>query len=295
MLASSGRAPLSQHFVTQRPGDLPEFDRPPVTEVVLSLQFAELRNYRSVHAGLLWSRFRRAGFTDFSEHSPIEPRFETFGPPETPQPKLKIVARDEMPAPRVWFVKKGGNELVQVQADRFIRNWRKVGTGESYPRYEYIRQQFFKELSDVQSFFDKERLGEIQPNQCEVTYVNLISFKGQVWSNPETAFRALSGVKSNTDDPNARLPELENAQYSARYILTSERAEPIGRLFVSLQPAISSEDGRVLRLELTARGAPITPDLGGAGQFFDLGRDAVVRGFTAITTREMHDLWGRTR
>jgi len=118
---------------------------------------------------------------------------------------------------------------------------------------------------------------------------------GNVWETPESVLRVFLGVKPDPADPNARLPALENAQYSARFILTDEQPEPVGRLIVSMQPAISSEDKPVLRFELTARGAPITPDLDGVDRFFDIGRDAIVRGFTAITTSEMHKLWGRTR
>ncbi len=295
MIESSGKGSLSQKSVSERPADLPEFDNPPVSEVVLSVQFSELQKYRLIHVGLLWDRFRRSGFNDFSEHLPLEQRYETFGPQETPQPKLKIITSKEMPMPRFWFIKEGGNELVQVQADRFVRNWRKIGPEEVYPRYEKIRDSFFDELSDLQAFFDEQDVGKIQPNQCEVTYVNLISFDGDTWENPHVALKVFSKSTLDSDDGSARLPKFENANYSARFILSNEQGEAIGRLIVSLRPAISPDELRVLRLEITARGAPITPDLEGVGRFFDFGRDAIVRGFTAITTNEMHELWERHR
>ncbi len=280
-----------------RPIDLPEFENPPVVEVVLSLQFSELRKYQILHAGLLWGRYRDSGFKEFSEHAPLEPRFETFGPEEEiRQPGLKIVSGDEMRPLRIWFIKEGGGELIQLQADRFVHNWRKTGESQNYPRYERIKERFFEEIKELQAFFDEEGIGQIQPNQCEVTYVNLISFDDDVWTNPEAALKVLSEVRLNPDDSNALLPALEDARFSARFVLVADdQNEPIGRLIVSAQPAISTDGSRMLRLELTARGAPFRPDLDGASQFFDFGREAVVRGFTALTTAQMHKIWRRTK
>lgn len=293
---TSREAVLAQDLLATRPIDLPEFEKPPVVEVVLSLQFSELRKYRSLHAGLLWSRYRDSGFKEYSEHPPLERRFEIFGPEEEiRQPSLKLVPADEVRPFRIWFIKEEGGELIQLQADRFVHNWRKTGESQNYPRYERIKERFFEEIKELQAFFDEEGIGQIQPNQCEVTYVNLISFDGDVWTNPEAALKVLSDVRLNPDDSNARLPTLEDAQYSARFVLADDKKEPIGRLIVSAQPAISTDGNRMLRLELTARGAPFRPDLDGASQFFDFGREAVVRGFTALTTAQMHKIWRRTK
>lgn len=290
------RAVLAQDLLSTRPIDLPEFEEPPVVEVVLSIQFSELRKYRSLHAGLLWGRYRDSGFEEFSEHNPLAPRFETFGPEEElQQSSLKIVPTDEMQPFRAWFIKEGRSELMQLQADRFVHNWRKIGESNNYPRYEIIKKKFFEEIKELQAFFDEEGIGQIQPNQCEVTYVNLISFDGDIWTNPEAALKVLSEVRLDPDDSNARLPRLGDARYSARFVLADGQDMPIGRLIVSAQPAISNDGSRSLRLELTARGAPLSPDLDGASQFFDFGREAVVRGFTALTTPQMHKKWRRTK
>jgi hypothetical protein len=40
------------------------------------------------------------------------------------------------PIPRLSFANEQGNEMIQVQNDRFIKNWRKEGDGEQYPHYE---------------------------------------------------------------------------------------------------------------------------------------------------------------
>ena len=43
---------------SSRPPDLPDFAKPPVAEVVLSLQFSSLSSLTTAHVGLLWRRFR---------------------------------------------------------------------------------------------------------------------------------------------------------------------------------------------------------------------------------------------
>ena len=63
-----------------RPPDLPDFDNPPLVEVVLSVQFSDLQSYRTVHPGLLWERKFRESFPEFAEQPPLDPLFETLAP-----------------------------------------------------------------------------------------------------------------------------------------------------------------------------------------------------------------------
>jgi len=44
---------------------------------------------------------------------------------------------------------------------------------------------------------------------------------------------------------------------------------------------------------LTVRGAPQTQDSNGVFGLLDKGHEAIVRGFTSITTAEMHKVWER--
>ena len=61
-----------------RPATLPDFDSPPVIEVVLGVQFERITELRTVHAGYLWDVFRN-DFPHAQEHPPLNPTFETFG------------------------------------------------------------------------------------------------------------------------------------------------------------------------------------------------------------------------
>lgn len=76
--------------------------------------------------------------------------------------------------PRYWFEKSGTPDLLQVQQDRIIHNWRKQEGELIYPRYETLRERFKTEVDQFAAFLDEENIGELRPNQCEVTYVNII-------------------------------------------------------------------------------------------------------------------------
>lgn len=61
-----------------------------------------------------------------------------------------------------------------------------------------------------------------------------------------------------------------------------------------VEPRFLVQDDRpLLLLQLTARGAPIGEGLEGAREFFDLGREWIVKGFVDVTSPEMHGKWGR--
>ena len=106
---------------------LPDFERPPVIEVALSVQFKRLEALRSAHLGLLWAKFRPEGFPRTEDHAPLEPAFERFDPNLLrTQLGIEVRASDLPPLPRVWFLNEAGSELIQIQRDRFVHNWRKV-------------------------------------------------------------------------------------------------------------------------------------------------------------------------
>ena len=156
---------------------LPEFDNPPVIEVALSIQFNPLVLLRSAHLGLLWNEFSDK-FSKSEDHFPQDSVFEKFEIPGPP--KVQFQFEEKPPVPKCWLLTENGEELIQIQQDRFVHNWRKVkGEGE-YPRYENIRDKFKEELNTFSEFIAREKLGTMAPNQCEVTYVNHI-ISGEGW------------------------------------------------------------------------------------------------------------------
>ena len=272
---------------SSRPPDLPDFAKPPVAEVVLSLQFSSLSSLTTAHVGLLWRSFRDR-LPLIEEHPPLASALESFAPPSPP--RVEVAFEDKPPVPRVWFVNEEKTELVQVQQDRFAHNWRKVGEGDTYPRYERIRERFRDEVSKFEAFIKEEGLGELAVNQCEVTYVNHIERAGGWESHGEIE----KLLKNWVPLPAAGfLPAPEDALLRWRYRIPGGSG-PVGRLYVTVQPSWSAADARpVWVMNLMARGAPIGAGIDGAFEFFDLGRVWVVRGFADLTTDSMQRSWER--
>jgi hypothetical protein len=109
--------------------DLPNFDNPPVVETVLSVQFERLPAMRSVHFGLFWQRVRDR-FPSTEEH----PTLASIVEPATPPPvELRFEVQETLLLPRLWLLNSAGTEMMQIQNDRFIKNWRRVTRTKNIP------------------------------------------------------------------------------------------------------------------------------------------------------------------
>jgi hypothetical protein len=114
-----------------------------------SWEFGALWLGKTAHRGVLWQEYKDA-FAKTDDRPPLDPVREQF--PEEPSARigLRLQTRENLPVPRIGFLNKRGNEMIQVQNDRFIKNWRKEGEGEQYPRYEKtIRPHFDRHYGSV--------------------------------------------------------------------------------------------------------------------------------------------------
>jgi hypothetical protein len=72
-----------------------------------------------------------------------------------------------------------------------------------------------------------------------------------------------------------------------RFPITTDSGQSIGRLHVEVQPALRATDNRPMYvMNLTARGLH-----GSALDFFDTGRQWIVKTFEELTTDAMHRTW----
>ena len=271
---------------------LPEFNKPPVVEVALSIQFDPVEGLGAPQLGLLWSEFR-ADFPRTEEQPPLEPDFERFDSEVVVGPSVRIESFTVPPVPRLWFLNEAGTELIQVQQTRFISNWRRQDDQMTYPRYEYVKKAFADRFAVFQRFVERESLGKIAPNQCEVTYVNHVGLENGKDRRAKVEDVLAVWRPEYTD---AFLHEPEDVNVGIRYVIRDSTAKPVGRLHLRLEPVIRKTDRKpMLLLSLAARGQPLSEDLAGAYGFLDLGHEWLVRSFAALTTQHMHALWGRKR
>jgi uncharacterized protein (TIGR04255 family) len=275
--------------VSAESSPLPSFDAPPVNEVVLDLQFAPLERLGTPQLGLLWQDFRDR-FPKISEYAPIDRRVLNLVRTTKPAPQFRLETFDLPPLRRLWFHSGDDTQIIQVQLDRFIYNWRRI-KDEPYPRYGDIRAGFHREYSVFRRFVERENLGAIAPDSCEVTYINRIAANdgwrrhGQLsrvvtlWAPPKTG---------------AFLAEPEAVQFAAGYSIPDPTGQPQGRLNISLQPAVRISDGsEILALNLAATLLLDTSDPNGVLAVMDVGREWIVRAFADVTTDEMQQIWGR--
>jgi uncharacterized protein (TIGR04255 family) len=268
---------------------LPEYSDPPVIEVALSVQFDAIMGFGIPQIGLLWQRFRN-NFPNTEEQPPIPHATEEFGVRLGPRISLNAEILSQFPTPRVWFLNATGSELIQVQTDRLILNWRRTADNDEYPHYVAVRRKFDDAVGELRAFLSEEGLPDIQPDQCEVTYVNHFR-SGKTWEHHGQADRVVTVWNGRPEDD--LLNDPEDVRFAMKYVI-AEHDSTLGRLHVAFEPAYRLVDNEpILLLTLIARGAPVGGGLSGVGRFLDIGHEWIVRGFTSLTTVEMHKVWGR--
>lgn len=267
---------------------LPKFKNPPVSEVALSLQFDTLPGLQLHHLGLLWTKYRDR-FPKEESHPPIERAVEVFQREPVVRPAVTFELVSPSMTPRVWFVSDAGSELLQIQRDRFIVNWRRVNPDDKYPHYEHIRDLMEREFSTFAAFVLEHKLGDIVCNQCEVTYINQIQ-TCDVWDRHAQVGKVLNVMAPEFKEEKLPTPEL--FRFSAQYIM-GQADTPIGRLYLEFLPIFRASDRKpIFAMNLTARGKPLGEGFAGALEFLDAGRSNIVRGFRSLTTPDMHKEWG---
>jgi uncharacterized protein (TIGR04255 family) len=254
-------------------GALPSYKNPPVNEVVCGLRFDTPANLRIPHIGLLWDKFR----TDYPiiQHAP---------PIASAKGEILVDQAIGMPLPRVWFINKSDDQLVQFQVDRFYFNWRRIQS--EYPRYDHVIKNFESVLNTIVNFFSEFELGELKPIEYELSYINHIP-NGQGWDTIDDLPRIfLDFVWKQTKG--RFLPNPEKASWQTEFPLPKKK----GHLIVNLKQVTRTEDKiSLLVLELKARGIDESANKEAIREWFDLAHEWIVRGFTDLTTPEIHKIW----
>lgn len=260
---------------------------PPIIELVLSVQFEMLPLLGIPELGLLWSEFK-GRYPRAEVHPPVRAIFERFDKVHPPSPEIEVT--EEVPIPRWWFLNETGDQLVQVQRDRFMFNWRRSENSSEYPRFPAVRAKFRQELDIFMEFLLSSSLGELRFSQCEVTYIDHIQ-TGSSWST----HNQIEKVLSVWEPPQAIADaiDLEDASFRMRFRIPGNDGKPIGRVRVEFDPALSLQGHKPLfRMNTTARGKPLCDGVDGVFQFFDIAHDWVIHIFRSLTTDTIRREWG---
>ncbi len=238
---------------------------------------------------LRWSQIR-ARFPKYEQVAPLPPSVETFDSPQ--EPRFEFQFNDVPPTPRLLMINEPDTEVLQIQEDKLGYSWRKLRESHEYPHYNYIRQRFEEEFLEFQVFLREENRQIPRPNQCEVTYVNLIS-PGGVWATHADLGKIIPSAAQRLSE--GFLPSPEQTRYTSQYVIQGGEGHALGRLYVSAEPSYEGPDRTpIYVLRLTARGAPQGPELAEILKTMDMGHQWVVRGFATLTSSDMHEVWRRT-
>jgi uncharacterized protein (TIGR04255 family) len=266
----------------------PKFKSPPVEEVAVGVQFSA-PGFLPTHYGAFHESLKRE-FPRVEVLPPLPDIREMPSPPaEGPSLQVQTIPFGAQWWPRVLFVSEDDCTLVQLQSDRLYFNWRKR-QAQPYEHYEFLRAGFSKAYEAFKVFAAQRGFGPVIPVQCEIDYVNPLppEVTGVEPSSPEKVFR----VWSSSVGEEWREP-IEDLSYIARYPLYDDAGTQIGRLTATMSTVFGPSNEKQMRLELVARGTPRGQELSDILAFHDIGHDAIVRCFAAITTPAMHIRWGR--
>lgn len=104
----------------------PDFTKPPVVEVVCGVLFVPPGGFMLPHIGRFSERLGDE-FSKITEVNSLPPVIETF----KDRPQNWVFGPP--PLPRVWFENAAGDQVVQLQRDRLLVNWKKTAPEHAYP------------------------------------------------------------------------------------------------------------------------------------------------------------------
>jgi uncharacterized protein (TIGR04255 family) len=183
---------------------------------------------------------------------------------------------------RVWLVSADDTEILQIQGDRVLRNWRRRD-GREYPRFEPLLEKFVEEFTMVDGL-----VGPFDVQQIEVTYINWIS---DLTLGDFFIPASVGGLR----DPRVT-PVRDVFQWSSRYSVSSDDGEEVGSLSLSCNSARRpTSDPPAEGLMLTLSFTSGIQDRTKIPELMSLGRDTIVRAFTDITTEPAQIAWGRIK
>lgn len=261
---------------------LPDFSAPPLTEVVIGVQFESLASYTSINAKEVWELYKTE-YPRVEEHPPLAPQFELISGGAQGLP-FKFSFGGAFTTNRLWFVSPDESRLLQFQNDRLLMNWRKSQNPTEYPRFEKLSDSFNEHFVSLQKFVRKAFDQELRINQAEISYVNQIEV--DEFGNSSKWLKCVDDGQLNIESLNTNFTE----------ILFDKNKLPNGRFFCACQSALKPDRlSKIIQFSLTCRGKPNGESIEDAANFLVSGRAHIVNKFAELTTDEAHKYWRRNQ
>ena len=249
------------------------FDRPPINEVVIATYFdPPLADLRSQHIGLFWEEIRE-DFPVVRQQIPVG-----VGPDIGPD--------EPFPMPRYWFI--AGNEinLLQIQKNAFMLNWRRRGQNR-YPGFQEIKLDFDGLYSKFEGFLGSVvGISEAPIGLCELTYIDTIE-ECDYWRGPGDTTKVIRSFLIPLADS-----DMSVYDFDCRYTYQSEEGVSLStRIWTMIRPGEAGRHALGLEMKAIERfgGVPKT----GTDDWFGRAHDSMLRHFLDITSSDIQrEHWG---
>ena len=262
-----------------------DFVRPPIEEVVLSVLFESLAGFLAPHLGEIWQELKKEGFVNIAEQPLVLPTMEHFsnigGESELHIGNVPNLAR-------IWFIHKDGDQIIQVQRDRFAFNWRKTKAGQNYPGFSAILEKFEKFYNRFGETIQNMEVGTLTPLQYELTYIDQL-MQGEGWNNLEDMGKIYNLFMDS---------QSSDSFWSGAESMMLQASFPIGdlhsRLYLTIGNRVRVSDQRhTLQTNFTMRGFPQNAEHA-MPAWFKWARDRIREKFVRMFTEDIQtQIWER--
>lgn len=261
--------------------ELPEYEFPPVTEIVIAIQLVPVPQFGMREAVAVSRAFE--GWEIIDVLPALEPIVEApLGAATGHSLRLGLGT----PPQRVVLSADDGHHIAQVQQDRVAAHQRR---GEQRPSFAAVHGLLREVTARASGGLQKTLLEP--PHQAElveVIYDNIVRMGGG-WADPANLHRLLRIVDEDPGEEPYDRPE--QVQTGFTYLLRNGQ-EFRGRLRVMAEPYIVPAEQPGIRLQLISR--RIVGDRA-LDSVLEQSHADIVNAFTAVTTDEMHRQWRRIR
>lgn len=261
--------------ISQEPGSQMSivFKYPPINEVVISTYFnPTLSDLRNEHVGLFWGKIKKE-FPVVRQQLPIEKATSSAI-------VLDVTANEPFPMPRYWFVADDEINLIQVQKNAFMFNWRR--RDNEYPRYHKIKPKFDKYYDRFSEFIRSEiKLPDPSIDLCELTYVNILE-RCDYWTGPQDTKNVI---------PLFPVPKINDNEFSGFNCNYAYKVLNDLHLNISIRSGIRTQqkDVPVLLFEIRANGLLGRVAKSAADEWFENAHDAIIGCFLDLTSEDIRN------
>ena len=251
------------------------FKKPPINEVVVATYFTPpLSTLRSEHIGLFWQTIR--------DEFPIARQQPPVALPNEIVALTPEVANDEfLPMPRYWFIADNEINLIQVQKNAFMFNWRRRDQG--YPRFHRnIKPMFDKYYGRFNEFLRKD-LNTEDPtvDLCELSYINALE-RCDFWDGPDATATVIPSFSILAPDIDTAGTAAFNCNYV--YKMSTDLQLNIG---IRTGVATQQQNKPVLVFEIKASGRVGEIAKPATDEWFERAHDAILKCFLSITSGDV--------